>query len=122
MGIIKTFDQYINEKYNSRYANIPGKTYAEAISKMRPGDYVTVIFPNGIELEYTDENNNIKKFICVKLNVRYINEPDHRKIEHSYYEPKGGNAIIDTLSIKDRTLTQESQDMVDEFLNTHKCE
>ena len=93
----------------------------EQIANMRPGDSINVKFPEGFELEYTrwtPGGEKLIKFNCSELKVWYWDEDDHRCKDYYYY-PSGDG--VNNWACKQRSLTEESQKKVWEYLRIYDC-
>lgn len=90
-------------------------SYLTAILKMYPGDSINVEFPKGFELEYKNWDGTIHKFECGLLNVYYWDEDDHCCKDYYYYYV---GDCVNSWTCKDRSLTEESRNKVNEYLSS----
>ena len=125
--MIKKFEQFINEGMSGKR-----ETCMDVIKQMprraRDCDFTTVIFfPEDFELEvehfrtYKSKYEDYKtyenyKFICEHLAVNYDFDDDgHRREFWEFYEKNEGEVASQL-----HHLTEESQEKVLEYLNTHE--
>lgn len=115
MATIKTYEQFVNE---SRGYDIDvEKTYQEIISNMRPGDALTVYFPEDFELEYEKGHGQWAKrgkFICNMLKLWYWDESDHQTLDYYFHTPDKHHWVC-----KIYDLTEESYGKVKDYLRTN---
>ena len=125
--MIKNFEQFVNESMSGKR-----ETCMDVIKQMprraRDCEFTTVIFfPEDFELEvdyfriYKSKYEDYKtyknyKFICEHLAVNYDFDDDgHRREFWEFYEKNEGE-----VSSQLEDLTEESQEKVLEYLNTHE--
>jgi hypothetical protein len=118
MNMIKTYDDFISEAFKTSESN--GKTWQDAIDRIRPGDNIVITFPEGFELERYDFEEGkkvLKKFDCTKLNVYHWDEDDHWCVDFYFYEPKETfKGSIYNWTCKMHDLSDGSKEKVKEYL------
>lgn len=96
------------------------KTLQDQVYDVFPGESLDIFFPEGFELSYVShrwgEKDEVKTFICERVNVYYWDDDDHRCKDLYFYEANTNNDPWHTWTCKEYSLTPESRKKLTDYL------